>query len=84
MACLAVESKRGFADSLGLANLSTRLACCSLQDDLAGVVAVAQGHEHGGRRSLPLVNGDVMTGIRLAPQTTLTPWHAVLIIVGTL
>jgi len=26
----------------------------------------------------------VMTGIRLAPQATLTPWHAVLIIVGTL
>jgi hypothetical protein len=25
-----------------------------------------------------------MTGIRLAPQATLTPWHAVLIIVGTL
>ena len=55
-----------------------------LQDDLAGVVAVAQGHEHEGRRSLPLVNGDVMTGIRLAPQTTRTPWHAVLTIVGTL
>jgi hypothetical protein len=26
----------------------------------------------------------VMTGIRLAPQATLTPWHVVLIIVGTL
>ena len=26
----------------------------------------------------------VMTGIRLAAQATLTPWHAVLIIVGTL
>jgi len=26
----------------------------------------------------------VMTGIRLAPQATLTLWHAVLIIVGTL
>ena len=25
-----------------------------------------------------------MTGIRLAPQATLTPWHAVFIIVGTL
>ena len=25
-----------------------------------------------------------MTGIRLAPQATLTPWHALLIIVGTL
>ena len=33
------------------------------------------------RRSCGLM---VMTGIRLAPQATLTPWHAVLIIVGTL
>jgi chromate transporter len=26
----------------------------------------------------------VVTGIRLAPQATVTPWHAALIIVGTL
>jgi hypothetical protein len=25
-----------------------------------------------------------VTGLRLAPQATLTPWHAALIIVGTL
>jgi hypothetical protein len=26
----------------------------------------------------------VITGLRLAPQATLAPWHAALIIVGTL
>jgi len=26
----------------------------------------------------------LVTGLRLAPQATLTPWHAALIIVGTL